>query len=160
VYDPAAQTWDERAAMPTARAGAGAALVEGRISVVGGENESGPLTANERFDATGGASGSWETGVPLPMALAAPAVVGVSTSVMVFDPAGHTATQYDIVSDAWSDSVAIPSSVGISTRAVATTTKIILFGGTAGDAPGTISEYQTTFNTFLPGINSGQSTQQ
>jgi hypothetical protein len=37
AYDPATNRWEQRAPMPTARSGIGAAVVEGRIFVFGGE---------------------------------------------------------------------------------------------------------------------------
>ena len=76
AYDPAADRWDERAPMPTARSGIAAALLEGRIFIVGGEAPSGTFHQVEAYDA---ASNGWTSHLRMPTArhgLGAVAVAG------------------------------------------------------------------------------------
>lgn len=67
VYDIATDTWSTRAPMPTARSGVGAATIDGKIYVIGGEGWTdelgGVFRTNEAFDPT---SNSWaeEAGMP------------------------------------------------------------------------------------------------
>src|SRR3972149_5135552 len=65
VYDPTGNTWTDLAPMPTARMGAGAVGVGGRIYVVGGawgqyNNQS--LATDEAYDL---ATNSWTTLAPM-----------------------------------------------------------------------------------------------
>ena len=59
VYDPAADSWQQMAAMPTARERNAAAVVSGKIYVSGGVNTSGePSDAFEAYDP---ATNTWAT---------------------------------------------------------------------------------------------------
>ena len=49
VYDPAANAWGTRPAMPTARAALGVGGVSGLIYAVGGRNATAALATNDRF---------------------------------------------------------------------------------------------------------------
>lgn len=151
IYDPASQKWSSGAPLPTPRRNAGAAVAEGRIYVIGGENESGPLRVNERYDPTGSSGGQWESAVPLPGAVAMPAVVGVVNTVLVFDPQLHTAMQYSPATDAWTP-IRVPENTAVSARAAALNTSIFVFGPPSGDAPVAVGEYQAGYTLFLPGI--------
>lgn len=153
VFDPRANTWAERTPMRTARANAGAALVESYMYVIGGENQTGPLATNERFDPTSENGGSWESVVPLSKPVIAPAVVGTINSVLLFDPQQRTATEYSPTADAWQTPVSVPADVGLSSRAAALSTSIFLFGPTATNQPGAVSEYQVLYSTLFPIIN-------
>lgn len=62
-YDPATNTWDKRAEMPTARGGLGAAAVGNKIVAVGGERPEGTFKDVEVYDAT---SNTWSRGQDLP----------------------------------------------------------------------------------------------
>jgi N-acetylneuraminic acid mutarotase len=50
VFDPATNTWTTRAAMPTARVAAAAAVTQGRLYVIGGRNGTTYLDAVEAYD--------------------------------------------------------------------------------------------------------------
>jgi len=69
VYDIATDTWSTRAPMPTARSAVGAAVIDGRIYVIGGEgwvDESGGVFRNnEAYDPS---SNSWTEKTPMPTA--------------------------------------------------------------------------------------------
>ncbi|MFC1522829.1 fibronectin type III domain-containing protein, partial [Elusimicrobiota bacterium] len=65
-YDPVTGDWATRASMPTARYGAGAASVGGKIYVAGGsEDNSVSFTVNELYDP---ATNAWTTIAPIPTA--------------------------------------------------------------------------------------------
>jgi N-acetylneuraminic acid mutarotase len=80
-YDVLNDKWDTRAPMPTARAGAGATVVNGRIYVVGGHNRAGRLNVIEVYDP---ATNHWKTGfAPLPVTQDESAVVALGTKIVV-----------------------------------------------------------------------------
>ena len=61
VYDPVSQTYDERAAMPTPRAGGAGAVLAGRIFVFGGEgNDDDPEGVFHEIEAYDPVADSWE----------------------------------------------------------------------------------------------------
>src|SRR4029453_7405330 len=61
-FDPESGTWDKLADMPTPRGSYGAALVDGRIVVVGGEEPTRVLATVEMYDIS---SKKWSTVGPL-----------------------------------------------------------------------------------------------
>ena len=69
VYDIATDTWSTRAPMPTARSAVGAAVIDGRIYVIGGEGWvdqlGGVFCTNEAYDPT---RNSWVEKTPMPAA--------------------------------------------------------------------------------------------
>jgi N-acetylneuraminic acid mutarotase len=66
VYDIAAKAWTRAPDLPTARSGLGAAVIHGRIHVLGGEDLAGKVFSDhEVFDP---ATGAWTAESPLPTA--------------------------------------------------------------------------------------------
>src|SRR5215472_9107090 len=69
VYDVASDTWSTSAPMPTARSGIGAAVIDGKIYVIGGAgwvNESGGIVrTNEAYNPK---SDKWVEETPMPTA--------------------------------------------------------------------------------------------
>jgi N-acetylneuraminic acid mutarotase len=65
AYDPANDRWAQRAPMPTARSGIAAAVLDGRIVVVGGEAPSGTFRQVEAYDPK---SNGWSAYAPMPTA--------------------------------------------------------------------------------------------
>ena len=61
-FNPASGTWDKLANMPTARGSYGAALIDGRIVAVGGEEPTRVLATVEMYDIS---SGKWTTVAPI-----------------------------------------------------------------------------------------------
>ena len=76
AYDPASNTWEQRAPMPTARSGIAAAVLEGRMFVFGGEAPAGTFNQAEAY---GAGSNGWSSHARMPTArhgLGAAAVAG------------------------------------------------------------------------------------
>jgi hypothetical protein len=63
VYDPASDTWTTGPPLPTPRSGVAAAVVGGRMVVLGGEGPDGTFPENEAYDPAGRAWASW-AGMP------------------------------------------------------------------------------------------------
>lgn len=63
VYDPATDTWRLRGPPPAPRSGIAAALLGGRIFVIGGEDGGGVFFQNEAYDP---ATDTWATMAPMP----------------------------------------------------------------------------------------------
>jgi N-acetylneuraminic acid mutarotase len=83
AYDSASDTWAERSHMPTARSGIAAALVGGRIYVIGGENPRGVFTQVEAYDPI---ADRWSQAAPLPQGRHGTGAVTVKDSLYL--PAG------------------------------------------------------------------------
>jgi N-acetylneuraminic acid mutarotase len=83
AYDPATDTWAERSPMPTARSGIAAALLGGRIYVIGGENPRGVFTQVEAYDP---ASDRWSQAAPLPQGRHGTGAVAIGATLYL--PAG------------------------------------------------------------------------
>jgi hypothetical protein len=82
VYDPAANTWTRLAPLPTPRNHLGAAVIAGRIHVVGGRVPGDmELTTHEIYDP---ATGSWTAGPPMPTGRSGIAVVAHRERLYVF----------------------------------------------------------------------------
>jgi DNA-binding CsgD family transcriptional regulator len=152
VYDTASDRWEERTPMPTPRRDAGVAVVENRVYVIGGEDGSSPLRVSERYDPFAEANGQpWDGAVPLPRAIAAPAAVGITNVLIVFDPDRQVALLFQPSTEAWTE-LALPDNVGVSSRAAALTTEVFVFGPSPSDAAllSPLYQYQAVYTTFLP----------
>ena len=82
VYDPATDGWTRLAPMPTPRNHLGAAVIAGKIHVIGGRVSGNmELTSHEIYDP---AAGSWAAGPPVPTGRSGIAVVAHRGRVYVF----------------------------------------------------------------------------
>jgi N-acetylneuraminic acid mutarotase len=82
VYDPAADAWTRLAPMPTPRNHLGAAVIGGKIHVIGGRVSGDmELTTHEIYDP---AAGSWTAGPPVPTGRSGIAVVAHRGLIYVF----------------------------------------------------------------------------
>ena len=84
IYDPASDSWSYGAPMPTARGGAGSAVLDGKIIVFGGEGgPSGVFPQNEEYDP---ATNTWRTLEP--MDVPRHGIGGATVGSIVFVPGG------------------------------------------------------------------------
>ncbi len=79
-YDPNLDEWNRRAPLPTARSGIGAAAVQGRIYIFGGEATEGTFEENEVYASH---SGLWETAPALPTPRHGIGVVSIGNRIYV-----------------------------------------------------------------------------
>jgi N-acetylneuraminic acid mutarotase len=92
AYDPATGTWSPRAAMPRARGGCSAGVVNGLVIVVGGEGNSMSANSNRVFpetDVYDPAANSWRTAAPMRTPRHGMGAAGVGDKLYV--PGGATA---------------------------------------------------------------------
>jgi N-acetylneuraminic acid mutarotase len=143
VYDPATDTWETKASIPTPRHGTCANVVDGKIYVIGGAEATpypGYVTSgkNEVYDPE---TDTWtqKTSIPTPVNRAASAVVDGRIYVLGgragWIPAGYYDFNqvYDVKNDAWSTAAPVP--VGVDAAAAGATMgeyaprRIYVFGG-------------------------------
>jgi len=111
VYDPETDTWETKAAMPTARSSVHANVVNGKIYLIGGYPNG---TLNEVYDPV---ANTWETKMSMPTEEGGYASAVVDNKIYIF---WATLNQiYDSVTDSWSQGASPPRDIlGV---AVATT---------------------------------------
>lgn len=127
VYDPATDTWETKTSMPTPALNVGANVVDGKIYLMGGNNNG---TLNQVYDP---ATDSWNTKASIPTAASSYASAVVSSKIYVFT---SKLTQiYDAENDSWSLGTPAPSPVVLA--AAGTTTgvfapeRVYIFGADA-----------------------------
>jgi N-acetylneuraminic acid mutarotase len=149
AFDTVTQTWSATAAMATPRNAAGAAVIDGKMYVVGGRSpgiraaDQTSLAAVEIYDPV---ANTWVNGTPLPTARGSLAVVtlgsriyalgGESTRGVVSD----AVERYDPVTRAWTALTPMPfRSHGLGAVAVGDSIYVMGGFGGASDAVGTES---------------------
>jgi N-acetylneuraminic acid mutarotase len=107
VYDPATDTWETKAAMPTARIGLQANVVDDKIYLIGGYPN---RTFNEVYDP---ATDSWTTKAPMPTVASyyASAVFDNEIYVIGGYGSGNLNQIYDPETDKWRMGAPAPSSI-------------------------------------------------
>lgn len=110
VYDVETGGWTEAAPLPEPRGGHAAAVVDGKIHVVGGGNSVSTLDLHSVYDP---ASDSWSEAAPLPRAKGSPAAVVYERKLWVI--AGRSGSDdfgdvdvYDPGTETWTPGPAIP----------------------------------------------------
>jgi N-acetylneuraminic acid mutarotase len=111
-YDPATNTWINKASMPTARGWLAGSYVRGKIYIIGGHSNSGTaLTTNEEYDI---ATNTWSTKTACPVALVARAEV-VWRDSLIYCMGGNnlsagvtTVNIYDPFSNSWTVGANLP----------------------------------------------------
>ncbi len=153
-YNPDTDVWDTRTAMPTARAFAGAVTIEDRfIYVVGGENQTGGLSVNERYTPSedNSASSPWATQQPLLIPRSHIAITATTDGRIFVMSGGDGDSQMLTYNNAAWQYQAIPLGKLRDLRALAIGSKIYIVGG-RNDAGVTAQayEYQALTTVFLP----------
>jgi N-acetylneuraminic acid mutarotase len=107
VYDPASDTWQTRASLPTPRFSAATNIVNGKIYVIGGHTMTdlyGNFNLNEVYDP---ATDTWATKTPAPYNVSSPASAVVDGKIYVLGEEPNAYWQkiiliYDPATDSWS----------------------------------------------------------
>merc|ERR1712091_667191 len=136
VYDPAANTWDTVAPMPSKRWMMAAGVVDGKLYALGGENFDGSvLDTVEVYDP---AANTWDTVAPMPTARGslAAGVVGGKLYALGGNAGGddfvHTVEVYDPATDTW-HTVAPMSTKPANLAAAVVDGKLYTLGGLVND---------------------------
>lgn len=131
VYDTASNTWSSIAAMPVRVKSHGAAAVDGRIYVAGGQSDVAP--AVKTLQVYDPATGLWAVKAPLPYELRDLATTTAGGRLWVFGGDGlgfdtANALSYDVSTDTWS-SHAPMLRPGTGSRAVTVDGRPLVLGG-------------------------------
>lgn len=147
AYDPATNTWETKAPMPTARTQMEANTVDGKIYVISGRTagSDSTVTTSEVYDPD---TDSWakKTAIPYPVASYASAVVDSKIYIIggqdeYYTPMNPGFNQiYDTKTDTWMQGAKEPNPAWVSESAAATTgvlapKMIYVMGGVPGFAP-------------------------
>ena len=152
----APSTWSDIAPMPQAQVEAGAALLDGRIFVMGGwANESAPWAETQVYDPAGN---SWSVGVPMPEAIHHHGVVAVGGKIYVIGGFGKKFSEreplasvriFDPATKTWTRGADMPSPRGSGVAAAIGTT-IYYAGGERRRAPGSPPPKQASHPVYEP----------
>ena len=140
-YDPAADSWTRKADMPWPRGGHGAALLDGRIYLLGGIGSS--TTNQARAMIYDPDTDAWEVGAPMPVHAEHLTVAAAAGRIFAFSGRWEGLRRsevqaYDPASDTWELRAPIPTPrSGITSQSWLG--RIHLFGG---ELPGVFSEHE------------------
>ncbi len=161
VYDPATDTWTQKASMPTRRAGPGTAAVDGKLYVFGG------LRVNLFFDVLeiyDPATDTWSTGSSMPNKVYAPAVAVVDS--LIYVAGGYEETSegnradvarfqfYHPATDSWSALTPMPTARGQGAAGVIDGEIYVVGGYLAGITVTYTLEVYTSGGSWNTGLQS------
>jgi N-acetylneuraminic acid mutarotase len=142
AYNPAADTWSQKASMPTSRDGLGTAACQNKIYCIGGRSvsatESNATNVNEVYDTE---TDSWQTKTPMPTArygIEANVVDGKFYLIGGYESSSipHESAKveiYDPVTDTWTTGSPMPTAVGGYASAVVDG-KVYVISGSVGES--------------------------
>jgi len=154
VFDPVTESWSTVTPMPTARNELAAAVVDGKIYVIGG------VSAGDKVEIYDPVTDTWSTAAPMPTKRIAMGATAVNGKIYVVggcaegspDPCDGLATLeiYDPATDTWTTGA--PMSTGRDGLGVAALDgKIYAVGGSDGNTPIASGEvYDPATNSWTP----------
>jgi N-acetylneuraminic acid mutarotase len=163
VYDPASNTWSDAAPMPTARFGAAAGAIGGKLYVAGGTTACDPCTpttATEIYDA---ASDTWSAGAAIPVSRELAAAASVNGRLYVIGGFQRTAGDtmnggvvatvhsYDPGTDSWSVRAPMPTARHAAAAGVVLDT-IYVAGGYSTATTGVMERYDPGVDAWTPQV--------
>ncbi len=146
----AGDTWTSKSDAPTARLGAAAAFVNGRLYVFGGQDNSGITNIVEEYDP---ASDSWATKAPLPSARAYSAAVALRGKIYLLGGRNYNSEtvnlneEYDPTTDSWTSKTPMPTPRAYLSAA-AVNGKIFAMGGSDSSDLSVNEAYDPDSNTW------------
>jgi len=152
AYDPATDTWTEKAPMPTARGFLATSVVNGKIYAIGGATAAGGtyLSTVEEYDPV---TDTWTTKAPMPtrrgIASASAVngiiyVIGGGSSGTVFS----TVEAYDPATDTWTTKAPLPTRRSTVLAASTVNGIIYVIGGVSGGVLSTVEAYDPATDTW------------
>jgi N-acetylneuraminic acid mutarotase len=156
--------WEERTAMPTARAFAGAATSGDRVFVIGGENASGVLGVNEIYLPVLDGSGEspWLIGSALPEGRAGIGVASFSDFIYVIggrgaDERSLPSLQYISQQESWQAFDAPFNAAWSDFGLAAAGSQVFVLGGRAGGQTlANLMVYQAVYTVSIPFLSGEQ----
>jgi hypothetical protein len=137
--------------MATARAYSGAVTFEGNVYVVGGENQSGPVTTNERYAPANEGGQPWTPLAPLPKARSRFGAGGIANFVFVL---GGTPDDgplaYDVRADSWQSSEKPDIALGSQPAVAARDTSLFVVSGSDKGATSGVRELRQQYRVTVP----------
>lgn len=119
AYDPATDTWVSRAAMPTARADLGVAVVNGQIYAAGGRGSVARSDVVRTMEVYDPGRNTWTVGAPMVVARSRPAMGVINNMLYAVGgfSGGGAATlasseAYDVATSAWQAGPPLPDAEG------------------------------------------------
>jgi N-acetylneuraminic acid mutarotase len=157
VYDPATDTWATKAPMPTARHGAGGAVINGKLYVVGGDVTPGrKLTTLEVYDP---ATDTWTTRAAMPTARSSAGAVANDGRLWVAGgcvgwcaPVTGVLEVYDPATDSWTTKAPLPTARGVADVGVAGGLFYVM-GGCCGSTSPVSDMMSRTIEAYDPATN-------
>jgi hypothetical protein len=145
VYDPVTDNWNTKAPMPTAREGAAAGVIDGKLYVVGGQNENIAIPGNSdhifnKLEVYDPASDTWSTRAPMPTARIS-STAGVVNGILYVAGGNNGLAQlniveaYDPVSNTWTTCTPMPETRDGPFSGVFDGVFYVAGGGISGDGP-------------------------
>jgi DNA-binding CsgD family transcriptional regulator/N-acetylneuraminic acid mutarotase len=154
-YDPRNDQWGELPAMPTARAYTGAAIVGGKIHVLGGKNAQGVLAISEVYDPSSQET-PWSESIALPTALYGMGMVSVSDIIYIVGGLTDTGQAFAPLAFApsannWAEFESPSDSLPVFPGLVSWEGWLYLFGGLKDEKPVTEAQnYQLIYRLGIP----------
>jgi len=110
-YDPVNDTWSTVAPLPVPRFNHGAVAVNGRIYVIGGNNDSGALNSIYEYDPS---TNTWTAKAPMPQAKLQFSTAVVNDKIYIIGGAdlsrdSATVYEYDPANETWTEKKPLPS---------------------------------------------------
>jgi N-acetylneuraminic acid mutarotase len=137
--------------MPTARAYAGASVVDGNIYVIGGEDQSGALTVNEQYAPSKDGEAAWTPRAALPEARSRFGSAALSNLIFVLWGApGDTPWYYDVRNDVWKAFDAPQTPLGEQPAVAVRDASLFVIGGMQGRSESPVYELRMMYMIFLP----------
>ena len=171
VYDPATDTWQTEASMPTPRAELNAEVVDGKIYLIGGlaySSKSPFYVETSMTEVYDPAANSWSTAASMPLAVYGYASAVINGKIYVLGGSQNQGTAatgafvnsnevYDPKSNSWGLSATLPSG---ATFAAASATSgfmapplLYFIGGFSGSASNNVQVYDAGSNSWSSGAS-------
>jgi N-acetylneuraminic acid mutarotase len=157
-YDPATDTWADKAEMPTPRDSLAVSVVNDKIYAIGGfsytSGSEGKLLAT--IDEYDPATDTWTAKAEMPEIKSNPSSAVVDGKIYVMGgfpapgPASTSVLAYDPLTDSWAERASLPAPRGVAASSMVAG-RIYLFGGldnTSATAVSTVFEYDPDTDTW------------